>query len=274
MPKTLPATKETVEHYVVIGATGKFRDPLPEGVTFCRESDLKSCVQDARSGAVFVCCGSGSTDALLKARLKAQMGRRFDHLLTMEPPRTESVPALLGVFGKVIGLGGYRWLPLEELIKVITGKDAVNRFIGGAADSESRTLAFVRGDRQTVVVPFSLFKETADGVKPDFGALSFTDYGHTVALGEYEAAADAILYEIDTDYRRKLNKERQKSERSFGASLRRLRIQKRLTRNDFAPLAAKTIARIERNEIEKPHSKSLDTIAHRLDVPVDQIETY
>ncbi len=132
----------------------------------------------------------------------------------------------------------------------------------------------MRGDRQTVVVPFSLFEETADGVKPDFGALSFTDYGHTVALGEYEASADAILYEIDTEYRRKLNKERQKCERSFGASLRRLRIQKRLNRNDFAPLAAKTIARIERNEIEKPHGKSLDTIAHRLGVPVDQIETY
>ena len=88
--------------------------------------------------------------------------------------------------------------------------------------------------------------------------LSFTDYGHTVALGEYEAAADAILYEIDAEYRRQLNKERQRSERSFGASLRRLRIQKRLNRNDFAPLAAKTIARIERNEIEKPHGKSLD----------------
>ena len=59
----------------------------------------------------------------------------------MEPPRTESVPALLGVFGKVIGLGGYRWLPVEDLIKAITGKDAVDRFIGGAADSECRTLA-------------------------------------------------------------------------------------------------------------------------------------
>ncbi len=70
----------------------------------------------------------------------------------------------------MIGLGGYQWLPVEELIKVITGKDAVDRFIGGAADSESKTLlVLVRGDRQTVVVPFSLFDATADGVKPDFG---------------------------------------------------------------------------------------------------------
>ena len=69
-------------------------------------------------------------------------------------------------------------------------------------------------------------------------------------------------------------KERQESEKSFGASLRRLRIQKRLSRSDFAPLAAKTIARIERNEIGKPHGKSLNTIAQRLGVAVDQIETY
>ena len=274
MSKTLDSSKQTVERYVVIGPTGKFRGPLPDGVTVCSPSKLKTCVQDAWSRVVFVSCASGSTDALLKARLKAQRGRRFEQLLTMEPPRTGSVPALLGVFGKVIGLGGYRWLPLEELIKVLTGKDAVNRFIGGAADSESRTLALVRGDRQTVVVPFSLFEETADGVKPDFSALAVTDYGHTVALGEYEASTDAILYEIDAEYRRNLNKERQKSERSFGASLRRLRIQKRLSRSAFTPLAAKTIARIERNEIEKPHGKSLDIIAHRLGVPVDQIETY
>jgi hypothetical protein len=274
MPKALNPSKQTVEHCVVVGSKGKFRGPLPEKVTFCKTSNLKTCLHGAWGRIVFVSCAGASTDALLRARLGAQRGRRSDQLLTMTPPRTGSVPALLGVFGKVIGLGGYRWLPLEELIKVITGKDAVNRFIGGAADSESRTLALVRGDRQTVVVPFSLFEETADGVKPDFSDLSFTDYGHTVGLGEYEASSDAILYEIDAEYRRKLSKERQKSDRSFGASLRRLRLQKRLNRSAFAPLAAKTIARIERNEIEKPHGKSLEIIAHRLGVPVDQIETY
>ena len=274
MPKTLDTSKQTVAQCVVVGSKGKFRGPVPEKVTFCKTSNLKSCVHDAGGRVVFVSCAGASTDALLKARLGAQRGRRFDQLLTMKPPRTGSIPALLGVFGKVIGLGGHRWLPLEELIKVITGTDAASRFIGGAADPESKTLALVRGDGQTVVVAFSLFEETADGVKPDFSALSFTDYGHTVGLGEYEASTDAILYEIDEEYRRKLNKERQKSDRSFGASLRRLRLQKRLNRSDFSPLAAKTIARIERNEIGKPHGKSLEIIAQRLRVPVDQIETY
>jgi hypothetical protein len=274
MPKTLSPSKGTVKRYVVVGSKGGFRDPLPERVTVCKASNLKTYVRGLWGRAVFVSCARASTDALLKARLPAQEVQRFDRLLTMEPPRTDIVPALQAVFGQVIGVGSYRWLPLEELIRVITGKDAVNRFIGGAADSESKTLALVRGDYQTVVVPFSLFEQTGDGVKPDFGALSFTDYGHTVVLGEYEASADAILYEIDEEYRRKLNKERQNSEKSFGASMRRLRIQKRLSRDDFAPLVAKTIARIERNEVGKPHGNSLRIITQRLGVSVDQIETY
>ena len=84
------------------------------------------------------------------------------------------------------------------------------------------------------------------------------------------ASSDAILYEIDEEYRRKLNKDRQSSEKSFGASLRRLRIQRRLRRSDFAPLAEKSIARIERNEVGKPHGQSLKIIAQRLGVAVDQ----
>jgi len=258
----------------VVGSKGGFRVPLPERVTVCKASNLKTYVHDLQGRVFFVSCVRASTDALLKARLGGQKVQRFDRLLTMETPRAGSVPALQGVFGQVIGVGGYRWLPVEELITVITGKDAANRFIGEAADSESRTLALVRGDCQTVVVPFSLFEETADGAKPDFGALSFTDYGHTVVLGEYEASADAILYEIDEEYRRKLNKERQNSEKSFGTSLRRLRIQRRLRRSDFAPLAEKSIARIERNEIGKPHGQSLKIIAQRLGIHVEQIEIY
>ena len=195
--------------------------------------------------------------------------------MTIEPPRVGSVPSLLGVFNGVVGaVPEYHWLPVEELVTVIAGNDAAHRFIGGVADPESETLALVKGDLQTIVVPFSSFEESGDGVKPDFSELSFTDYGHTVVLGAYEASADAILYETDAAYRRRLNKERRKSERTFGASLRRLRLQRRLKRSDFAEIAPKTIARIERNEVGKPHGKTLEAIAKRLGVSPDQIETY
>ena len=261
--------------YVLLGATKRFYRPLPASVKLCRAADLNQFVHQASAKAVFISCRRASTDALLRASLQGGQRSRFAQLLALESPRVESVPSLFGVFGVVLGLGAEnRWLPVEELVTVLSGDDAANRFIGGAVDAETETVALVRGDRETMVLPFSFFEPAGDGVKPDFRKLSLTDYGHTVALGAYEASADGILYETDPSYRSKLNKERRESERSFGASLRRLRLQRRLQRSDFAPLTSKTIARIERSEVGRPHGRTLQTLAERLGVGADQIESY
>ena len=61
---------------------------------------------------------------------------------------------------------------------------------------------------------------------------------------------------------------------SFGGSLRRLRLQKGLSRSDFAPLSSKTIARLERGEVEVPHGDTLEAIARRLGVPAAEISSY
>lgn len=105
-------------------------------------------------------------------------------------------------------------------------------------------------------------------------SIEFSDYGHTVVLGHYEASTDAILYESDPGYRRTLQGKRLEQDRSFGAALRRLRKQRGLRQSDFDALAAKTIARIERNEVEKPHRETLKLIADRLGVEPDDIATY
>ena len=54
----------------------------------------------------------------------------------------------------------------------------------------------------------------------------------------------------------------------------RLRKQRGLKRTDFAPVSPKEIARIERNEIEKPHAKTLEAIANRLGVRPEEIEDH
>src|SRR5262249_44807790 len=149
-----------------------------------------------------------------------------------------------------------------------------DRFIGGSVDPKAKTLTLLRGDIGVVVAPFSLFPKSGDGTAPDFARLRLMDYGRTVALGDYEASADAILYELDPDYRRRLKKQRRQTERTFGAALRRLRKQRRLKRNDFAPVSAKEIARIERNEVGKPHAKTLEAIADRLGVRPEEIDGY
>jgi transcriptional regulator with XRE-family HTH domain len=62
--------------------------------------------------------------------------------------------------------------------------------------------------------------------------------------------------------------------RSSASPFQRLLLQRRLKRTDFTPLSAKTIARIERNEIAKPHGATLNTIARRLRVSPDEIGEY
>ncbi|MSU77606.1 MAG: XRE family transcriptional regulator [Gemmataceae bacterium] len=135
-------------------------------------------------------------------------------------------------------------------------------------------MSFIRGDCQPLVVPFSFFEPAGDGTKPDFSNVRITNFGRAVALGDYEASADAILYEADRDYRKKVSLQRKECEKSFGASLFRLRKQRKLKRSDFHFLSAKTIARIERNEITKPHGATLQAIADRLGVSPDEIGEY
>lgn len=276
MPKTMNRTRakqaRDSDRYVLVGSTLRKVSP---GFVICRSADLSALMHEASKKRVFVSANRNATENLLKAGLRLPRGGRMGELLTLEPPRPESVPSLSGLFERVIGASsGYSWLPAEELMTVVTGKDASDRFIGGAADQQGETLALVRGNRATLVVPFSYFTESGDGTKPDFGKVSFADFGLTVALGAYEASSDGILYEFDAAYRQKLNKERRQNERTFGAALRRLRLQRGLKQGDFVPISAKTIARLERSEVEKPHGKTLQTIAQRLGVNADQIESY
>lgn len=259
--------------YVLVGSMAK---KVPAGVFICRGSvELATFVREAPKTSVFISYRQSSTDDLLQAGLKLGRGARMGNLLTIEPPRPESIPSLSGLFERVIGaIPGYTWLPPEELPTAVSGKDAADRFIGGAADAQGQTVALVRGNLTTLVVPFDYFKPSGDGTTADFSKLSFADYGLTVALGDYEASADGILYEFDAAYRQKLKKERLAADRSFGASLRRLRLQREMKRSDFAPVASKTIARIERGDVEKPHGKTLETIEKRLGLGAEQIETY
>ena len=150
---------------------------------------------------------------------------------------------------------------------------AEDLFIGGVVDADDKALVLYRGNLNPLVVPFQWFKPRPKA-RPDFAAFAITDYGQSVQLGEYEVAADAILYEFDADARRRMKEREIKQDSSFGGALRRLRLMRDLARSDFALLAEKTIARIERGEIEEPHGETLSVIARRLGVKPDQIKSY
>jgi hypothetical protein len=202
--------------------------------------------------------------------------RVLGDLLMLQSPRAESLPAIRRFFRHVAGeVGAVKLLPPDELADVlIAPKDeARDVFIGALHDPATETICLTRGNLETVVVPLSLFRPSGMTV-PDPTLLAVTDYGHTIKLGEYEASADAILYEVEPDYRRRINAKRRQEDKGFGPSLRRLRLQRGMKRTDFPSVSPKTIARIERGETGKPHGRTLKVLASCLDVRADAIETY
>ena len=273
----MKTTLEAEQRFVFLGSrSGRFKRPLPPRVVVCHDrSEVEAAVRHPAKRATWISFSRQFTDILLEKALTARAGHRGGHLLTVTPPRAESIPALLGLFHPVLGLvEGFRWLPDEELVEAITRDDGAERFIGGYVDPKGKALTLLRGNLEAVVTPLSIFQRSGDGTEPDFARLRLTDHGRTVALGDYEASADAILVRAGPAVPAPLNKQRRQSERTFGAALMRLRKQRRLKRSDFGPVSAKEIARIERNEVAKPHAKTLESIAARLGVRVNEIADY
>jgi len=249
------------------------------GAVYCQgRVQIAKTLRQAPARTFCVSMNQSATDDVLRSAQVCQRRRGTIYgLVTVQPPRPNSVPGLASCFRRLAGTApNSKLLPVDELLDVLSAptKEAASLFIAGVADTESQTLALTRGNMKTITVPFSMFKPSGTEVQPNFAQLSLTDYGHTVRLGDYEASSDAILYEADPEYRRKAKKKLLAEEQTFGASLRRLRIQKGLSRGDFGSLSSKTIARIERNEVEKPHGETLRTIADRLGVEPEEIESY
>jgi len=239
---------------------------------------IQEAVQAAAAATDWVALDQQSAGALLKQsfmHLMARPDHQLGNLLLQDPPSLASIALAQRAFSAVAWTDRRQgWLPVAELLEVLHSPDRANLLIGGMVDPDTQTLTVYRGDARQVVVPLSIFKRTADGEVPVFGDFRVIDHGHAVRFGRYESAADVILYEGDPVYRRRVNARRRAEERTYGASLRRLRRQRRLRQSDFPGVAARTILRIENGEIHNPHAETVELIAKRLGVRPDAIGTY
>lgn len=199
--------------------------------------------------------------------------KRVKILLIAEETPATLQNALESIFKEVIVISHESALPFEELLEVISSKDASNYVIGCQADQTTGSLTLIRGDLSKLAVPFSAFRQSGTGTSPDFTKISVDDFGQTIRFGEYEASVDAVFYEFDPIYRRKNKKDLAKKDRNLGACLRRLRILKGFNQTDFPGVNEKEIGRIERGEV-KPRKTTLEKIAKVLDVKPDKIVTY
>jgi hypothetical protein len=161
----------------------------------------------------------------------------------------------------------------DEIAEVFASPHRDDLFIGGAVDATDRVLVLYRGNLEPLVVPLAWFTRPG-GPRAAPDDFEVTDNGQTVRLGAFEAASDAILYELDTEARRRAKQRSIEKDATFGGALRRLRRQRALRREDFEGISAKEIARIERGEVAKPHAETLTKLAARLGVKPEEIETY
>ena len=242
---------------------------------------LVDALRDASRDCLWIVPNVVTVSRLLEAaqellQEKVRPKHHFGSLLVLEATRPSAVPVLNSFFGPVVGASpSFKHLPYDELMEALDTPDAAAKdlIIGGWANLENELLVLVRGSLQTLVAPFSMFEAT-ELARPDFRKLSFEDFGQTVRLGKYGASSDSLLYELDVDYRRRLNARRRESERGFGPALRRLRKQRGLSRSDFPGLTEKTLARIERGEIGKPHQRTVRVLEQTLGMTVEEVATY
>lgn len=245
------------------------------------QDEIHAAIMKATKDSLWISPDPDTTDKLLRTlivQLASPSGTRLrlGDIIMLRPPRRQALSVLVSYFRQVIGENpSSRMLPHDQLATVLSAPEdeSGDVFIEGLVDSDSDTLVLVRGNRERMTVPLSIFRPSATS-RPDFGRFELDDFGHTLRLGDYEAAADAVLYEVDPDFRRRTNARRRSSERGFGPGLRRLRIQRGLPREGFPGISAKTIARLERGEVARPRGKTLQAIASALGVEPDSIEEY
>jgi hypothetical protein len=234
---------------------------------------LRKELEQPESNALWISYDKMLTRELLKriARPNVLLGEAvFLHDLA-----PKSIAALTSYFRHFAFSEDGSFLPPEELAEVLLSENRGDLFIGGFVDTTTKTITLWRGNLESLTVPFSAFPKPGDGTKPDFSKFAVIDYGQTIQFGPYEAAADAILYEFEPDYRRRIKKEREVTEQSFGASLRRLRKQRGLTHEDFAPaVASKTVARIEQGQVTRIQQRTLQALAHRLGVSPEELGSF
>ena len=199
----------------------------------------------------------------------------WHRLLLLEAPSPARRELLGALFRVVVAPGsGVHLLPREDLVEVLGAEHPEDYFIGGVVDGDDEAVVLYRGNLERLVVPFAWFRRGRRSPRPDFADFQVIDSGQTLRFGEHEAASAAVLYEHDAASRRRLKGAEIEEDASFGGALRRLRLSLGLSRDDFPGLAAKTIARIERGDVEKPHGETLTKIARALRVGVGEIETY
>ena len=174
--------------------------------------------------------------------------------------------------------GGARALPAPELRVALAAENCMDLFVAASYAPDTDVVTLYRGTLAPLIVPAEWFRIAgqATGAEPDLPALTPTDYGQTIRLGDVEVSADAVLYEFDAEARRRM-KARLRRDDGLGASVRRLRKQRGLTQEVVAAaagLSRRELGRIERGEVTLPRRGTTARLARALGVLPSQVASF
>lgn len=166
-------------------------------------------------------------------------------------------------------------LPLDDFVDAVLEGEPQRSNVVVAGVVQCDILTLWRADGRILDAPLSLFQPAGDGTTPDFTQFAIKDCGLTLKFGAYESTVDVVLFQLDPEYRRRVKLNERQQDPSFGASLRRLRLLRRLKQTDFAPaISEREIRRIEANEVAQVHQETQDALARRLKVTFSDIASY
>ncbi len=242
---------------------------MPSAVKVCSADDARRAYAEKRH-SIWFAPNNASLSVLAKA---VTIGKPRHALLALKKVSVARRGLLDALFAVVVEPTVTKMLPRDELREVLVADNRQDLFVAAHAVPQDDALVLFRGDLRSLIVPLSAFKGKKGGPKPNPRKVSVADYGQTVCLGEFEIASDALLYEFDPDARRRAKHREISADDSLGASIRRLRLQRGLARTDFGSLASKTIARIERGEVE-PRPTTVAYIAKALGVNADELSSF
>ena len=173
------------------------------------QAQIVAALPHAGKTTLWISGSSQMTAKLLKSLSwpRARLGRA----LLLSKPTSETLVTLAECFERIAVVDVT--LPPEELAEALAAKNRADLFVGGLVDHSSEMVTLLRGNLETLAVPFSAFPTSGDGIIPSFDEFAVTDSGQTVCFGEYEAASDAILDEYSPEYRQRRLKEQRAAKR-------------------------------------------------------------
>ncbi|MCK6481052.1 MAG: helix-turn-helix domain-containing protein [Planctomycetes bacterium] len=248
-------------------------ETAPPGVrTTCRRRDAEGEYRRRLRDSVFVVSGGRAPGWMASAAAGPDAGPPRGRLLLRGRAAPSLVSALSGRFLRVIA-DPDAVLEGEDLLAALTSDHPEDLCVAAGLLPGGEELVLWRGDFRPLFVTLREFRGPAAGV-PDPRRIRLLDCGQTVALGRFQAAFSALLYEKDPDYRRRARRRARDEDRSYGGSIRRLRLQRGRTRGEIPGVASRTVARIEKGFVRRPHRATLAALAAALGVAVEELGTF